>query len=63
MSEQPIPKKGTTFAGWAAFNWGQSRGEVHRTRKAARESCCDPGQTWNDVKDHMAVVKVKCIVI
>jgi len=72
--KQPMPKKGYTFTGWAIFNWGMSRDEVYRTRKEAMKVCYEGNITfksgkreeakcWNDVKDHMAVVKVKCIVI
>ena len=71
---QPIPKKGVSFTGWAIFNWGVSHDIVFRTRKQAKEHCWKGNVTmknnkheaatcWNDVKDHMAVVKVKCTII
>jgi hypothetical protein len=58
--KRPIPKKGTQFTGWATFNWGICHQRVFRTRKQAKEFCCDPGQTWDDVKDHFTIVKVFC---
>lgn len=64
---QPKIKKGTTFTGWATFNWGMCHKKVYRTSRQAKESCIDIGMagssTWNDVKDHFRVVKVKCIVL
>ncbi len=62
-SKQPKPERGTKFNGWATFNWSNRINEVYRTRKQAQDSCCGSGETWDDVKDHMAVVKVKCIVV
>lgn len=61
--KQPIPKKGTEFTGWATANWGMLHQRVYRTRKQAKEACCDHRGTWEQVKSHMAVVKVKCIVL
>lgn len=61
--KQPKIKKGTTFSGWATFNWGIGHNVVFPTRKGAQLSVTPNGKTWNDVKDHMAVVKVKCTVI
>lgn len=64
--KQPKIKKGTTFTGWATFNWGMCHQRVYRTRREAQANCIDIGRagssTWNDVKDHYQVVKVKCIV-
>jgi len=61
--KQPVILKGTTFTGWATFNWGTCHQRVYRTRKQAKESVCYNGETWDDVKDHFTVVKVKCTVI
>lgn len=64
-NSQPIPQKGSIFSGWAVFNWGICYHKVFRTRKEAKEYCykmVSGGESWDDVKDHMAVVKVKCIV-
>lgn len=63
MEKQPLPKKGTEFTGWATFNWGFSHNKVYRTRKLAQQSLLDKGESWSDVKNYMAVVKVKCTVI
>lgn len=74
MKKQPKPKKGYKFTGWAVFNWGISHDRVFRTRKEAHEYCWknERGKKngrlaiatcWNDVKDHMAVVKVKVSVL
>ena len=61
--EQPKPKNGFEFTGWAVFNWGICRQSVYRTRKLAKESCFAKGiETWDDVKDHFYVVKVRCFV-
>lgn len=72
--KQPKPKKGDTFISWAVYNWGFCYQKTFRTRKQAHEYCWKNGRKrskgkliestcWNDVKDHMAVVKVKCKVI
>ena len=61
-NKQPKPKNGFEFTGWATFNWGICHQRVFRTRKQAQESCCENGETWNDVKDHFSVVKVRCFV-
>ena len=72
--KQPIPKKGDTFTSWAIYNWGICHQRTFRTRKEAKEYCWKNGRKhidgkllpaidWHDVKDHMAVVKVKCIVL
>jgi hypothetical protein len=64
--KQPEIKKGTAFTGWATFNWGVCHQRVFRTRKEAMAACINTdreGSTWNDVKDHFKVVKVKCEVI
>lgn len=61
--KQPIPKPGLEFTGWATFNWGICHRRVYRTKKEARESLTDGGYTWNEIKDYMIVVKVKCTVI
>lgn len=72
--KQPTPRKGYSFTGWAVFNWGISYDRVFRTRKQAQESCWKgsnyvrngkifPALSWNNVKDHMKVVKVKCSVL
>lgn len=75
--KQPMPKKGDSFNGWAVYNWGISHDKVFRTRKQGQEYCFKLGgksikqndgtyrepTCWNEVKDHMAVVKVKCIVL
>ena len=70
--KQPEIEKGKTFTGWATFNWGICHNQVFRTRKQAQDACCDFGHTtkygktpptWNDVKDHFKVVKVKCTVV
>lgn len=63
MKKQPEIKKGTTFIGWSTFNWGICHQRVYRTRKSAQESVLNKGETWNDVKDHFKVKKVKCTVI
>lgn len=65
--KQPLPKPGDSFTGWAVYNWGMPWNKVYRTRKEARAYCARNNTTagigsWHDVKDHMAVVKVKCIV-
>lgn len=63
---QPKIKKGTSFTGWATFNWGISHQRVFRTREGAMAYCIGvdrDGSTWNDVKDHFKVVKVTCKVI
>jgi hypothetical protein len=62
-SKQPLPPSGFTFNGWGVFNWGRSLNEVHRLRRDAIKITLEKGKTWKDVKDHMAVVKVKCTVI
>lgn len=61
--KQPTPQKGFEFIGWATFNWGISRNSVFRTRQQAQNSCAGKFEDWNDVKDHMKVMKVKCVVI
>lgn len=61
--KQPKPKSGTVFTGWATFNWGVCHNKVFRTRKEAQESCCDPLESWSDVKDHFMVVRVECKII
>lgn len=65
--KQPEIKKGTTFTGWATFNWGMSHDRVYRTRKEAKQSCLNRSltkqETWDDVKNHMMVKKVKCVVL
>ena len=63
---QPKIKKGTTFTGWAPFNWGICYQRVYRTRKEAMAFCIGTGKqgsTWDDVKDHFRVEKVKCEVL
>lgn len=63
---QPIPLKGFEFTGWATFNWGLCHQMVFRTREKAKTYCIGmskDGSTWDDVKDHFRVVKVKCFVI
>ena len=63
-AKQPIPAKGYEFTGWATFNWGVCHQSVYRTRKQAQDSCAKlSGETWDDVKDHFMVVKVKCTVL
>lgn len=76
-NKQPLPEKGYEFTGWAVFNWGISHDRVFRTRKEAQEYCYKLGgkcvknrdgslrepSCWNEVKNHMAVVKVKCKVV
>ena len=64
--QQPKIEKGTTFTGWATFNWGICHQQVFRTRKEAMAHCIGTGKdgsTWDDVKDHFRVKKVKCIVV
>lgn len=65
--KQPKIKKGTTFTGWATFNWGICHQRVYRTRKEAMANCINSSTkehcTWDDVKDHFRVVKVKCVVV
>lgn len=64
--QQPKIKKGTTFTGWATFNWGVCHNRVYRTRKEAMANCINTSttaSTWDGVKDHFRVVKVKCIVL
>lgn len=76
--KQPIRKTGYSFTGWAVFNWGISHDRVFRTRKEAQEYCWKTmsgksiqvtagifrkPNSWEEVKDHMSVVKVKCTVI
>lgn len=61
--QQPKIKKGTTFTGWATFNWGTCHQRVYRTRKQAQDSCREGSEMWNDIKGHFKVVKVKCTVI
>lgn len=67
IAKQPIPRIGTTFTGWAAFNWGVCHQQVFRTRQEAKNWCIRTSTkkdaTWNDVKDHFRVVKVECVVI
>lgn len=63
---QPKIKKGTTFNGWATFNWGYSYNRVFRTRKDAMKNILknEPeNTTWNDIKDHYRIIKVKCVTI
>lgn len=63
--KQPKIKKGTTFTGWATFNWGICHQTVYRTRKEAMANCINSSREaskWDDVKDHFRVVKVKCVV-
>lgn len=72
--KQPKPKKGEVFTSWAVYNWGICYAKTFRTRKEAKDYCWKTGRkfqdnkllsasNWDDVKDHMAVVKVKCIVL
>lgn len=71
---QPIPRSGKVFMGWAVFNWGNSYDIVFRTRKEAQEYAWEgnifikdgvrqEATCWNDVKDHMSVVRVRCVVV
>jgi hypothetical protein len=63
--KQPKIKKGKEFTGWATFNWGLCHHAVFRTRKEAMDFCINRsnGETWNDIKDHFRVEKVKCKVV
>lgn len=65
--KQPIPKKGLEFTGWATFNWGHCHHTVYRTRKDAKESLTHYNgkryYEWDEMKDYMKIVKVKCIVL
>lgn len=62
---QPSPRKGMEFTGWATFNWGIYHNHVYRTRKQAQNACVDNsnGKTWDEIKDHFKVVKVKCTIL
>lgn len=63
--KQPKPKKGTTFTGWATFNWGVCHQRVFRTRKQAQWWCAKSHESknWENVKGHFIIVKVKCTTI
>lgn len=66
--KQPTPKKGYEFTGWATFNWGVCHGRVYRTRREAILELThgNTGEllyTWQEKKNYMKVVKVKCIVL
>jgi hypothetical protein len=64
--KQPKPQSGFEFTGWATFNWGICHQRVFRTRTEAMAFCIGTGKdgsTWDDVKDHFRVIKVKCTVI
>lgn len=63
--KQPKIEFGTTFTGWAVFNWGTCLQRVFRTRKDAQDFCIKSSQgatTWNDVKGYYRVEKVTCSV-
>ena len=65
-NNQPAIPKGYEFTGYATFNWGKCHNRVFRTRKEAMASCIstgNDGSTWDEVKDHFRVEKVKCVVI
>ncbi|HLD89413.1 MAG TPA: hypothetical protein VI911_00075 [Patescibacteria group bacterium] len=64
-NQQPVIPRGYEFTGWATFNWGICHQKVYRTRKEAIAACVDTGNngsTWDSVKSHFRVVKVRCIV-
>lgn len=60
----PILRQGYEFMGWTTFNWNVCHNQVFRTRREAKLFLLDmTGNTWNELKDYMQIVKVKCIVI
>ncbi len=64
--EQPKIPEGFIFTGYATFNWGLCLQKVYRTKKEAKAACIGSGKegsTWEDIKDHYRIEKVKCIVI
>ena len=68
IKKQPTPKKGFEFTGWATFNWGICHNRVFRTRREAIMSLThgsdgDQYHTWQEMRSHMKVVKVKCTVL
>lgn len=62
---QPIPKKGFEFTGWTTFNSGICHSRVYRTREEAINALTGNGYdyTWDELKGHMKIVKVKCTVL
>jgi hypothetical protein len=65
--EQPHPKKGFEFTGWATFNWGICHDQVFPRKRDAIEWCVEHAAsghtTWKEAKAYYKVVKVKCVVI